>query len=87
MVEFRVSLPIRAVDYIREQVASGRNATVDELLTDLIDKHRNVAASDRLAELILEGEKSGEGVEMTDEWWERRTAELRAEAERRHAAH
>ena len=86
MVELQVTLPDWAGEYIQEQVAAGRYGSADELLVELIDQARVVVADDRLAELIQEGMDSGEGVEVTDEWWERRSAELQAEAERRRSA-
>jgi len=86
MLELQVTLPDWAGEYIKEQVAAGNYKSADELLADLIDKARTVVASDRLADLILEGENSGEGDEFTEESWQRRMAELRAEAERRRSA-
>jgi antitoxin ParD1/3/4 len=76
-------LPDWADSYIRDQVAAGHYDSPDELLVELIDQARVVVADDRLAELIQEGIDSGEGVEFTDEWWQRRGDELRAEARRR----
>jgi hypothetical protein len=86
MVEVQVTLPDWAGEYIQEQVAAGHDGSPDELLAELIDQARVLAADDRLAELIREGMESGPGVEMNDDWWERRTAELRAEVERRRSA-
>jgi antitoxin ParD1/3/4 len=86
MVELQVTLPDWAGKFIQEQVAAGRYRSADELVTELIDRARIFVADDRLAELIREGMDSGDGVEITDEWWEHRTAELRAEAERRRSA-
>jgi Arc/MetJ-type ribon-helix-helix transcriptional regulator len=86
MIELQVTLPDWAGEYIREQVAAGRYVSADELLAELIDQARVLVADDRLAELIREGMESGEGAEVTDEWWERRSIELQAEAERRRSA-
>jgi antitoxin ParD1/3/4 len=86
MVEMHVTLPDWAGEYIEEQVANGHYGSADELLAELIDQARVMVADDRLAALIREGMESGEGVEFTDEWWERRGAELKAEAERRRSA-
>jgi Arc/MetJ-type ribon-helix-helix transcriptional regulator len=86
MVKLQVSLPDWAGEYIQEQIASGRCQSADELLTELIDQARVVVADDRLAELILEGENSGEGVAFTDAWWKKRMAQLRAEAARSRSA-
>jgi len=86
MVELRVTLPDWANDFIQEQVAGGRFQSADEVLAELIDRARSVRADDRLAEMILAGENSGEGVRFTDEWWEKRMSELRSEAARRRSA-
>jgi hypothetical protein len=53
---------------------------------DHIDEARTVRGDAHLAELILEGENSGEGVRFTDEWWEKRMSDLRSEAARRRSA-
>jgi len=86
MMELQVRLPDWAGEYIQAQVAAGRYASADQLLTELIEQARVFAADDDLAELIQEGLDSEGGEEMTDEWWERRTNELRAEAARRRSA-
>jgi antitoxin ParD1/3/4 len=86
MVELQVTLPDWAGEYIQEQVAAGRYGSADELLVDLIDQARVVVMDDRMAELVREGMESGEGVEVTDEWWESLSAKVRAEAERRRTA-
>lgn len=86
MTELQVKLPDWAGEYIEEQVAAGKYCSADELITDLIDGARAIVADDHLAALIREGMESGEGVEIDDEWWDRRAAELRAEAERRRSA-
>jgi antitoxin ParD1/3/4 len=79
MIELQVTLPDWAGEFIQEQVAAGRYGSADELFAELIDQARELVADDHLAALIREGLDSGEGVEVTDEWWERRSAELRAE--------
>jgi Arc/MetJ-type ribon-helix-helix transcriptional regulator len=86
MVELRVKVPQWAGEYIDEQVAAGQYSSPDALIVDLIDRARSKVASDHLAELIVEGETSGEGSRFTDEWWETRMSQLRAEAERRRSA-
>jgi len=86
MVELQVKLPDWAGEYIQEQVAAGRYGSADEMLVDLIDQARVVVVDDRMAELIREGMESGEGVEVTDEWWESLSTKVRAEAERRRTA-
>ena len=86
MVQLQVSLPDWAAEFIQAQVAAGKYGSADQLLTELLDQARVFVADDQLAELIQEGLDSEGGEEMTDEWWERRTIELRAEAARSRSA-
>jgi putative addiction module CopG family antidote len=83
MTKLEISLSDAASQFLDEQVASGRFRSPGEVVADLVERAKVQAARERLADLILEGENSGEGVEFTRESWERRTAELVAEAERR----
>ena len=86
MIELKVTLPDWAGEYIQEQVAAGRYASADDMLAELIDNARVVVADDRMAKLIREGMESGDGVEVTDEWWQALSAKVQAEAERRRSA-
>lgn len=86
MASLHVTLPDWASDYIQEQLGTGQFDSARAVIEDLIDKARTVRGDDRLAELILEGENSGEGVRFTDERWENRMSELRSEAARRRSA-
>ena len=85
-MELRLTLPDWAGEYAREQVAARRYRSVDELVTELLDQSRALAANDRLAELIQEGMESGDGEEVTDEWWERIDEKVRMELQRRQSA-
>lgn len=87
MTQMQITLPEPAKVFVEEQVKTGRYQSASEFLTELIERARKkAAAEEKLAELIREGEESGEGVEYSDEWWERRGEEIRAEAERRRSA-
>ena len=79
MIELKVTLPDWAGEYIQEQVAAGRYASADDMLAELIDNARVVVADDRMAKLIREGMESGDGVEVTDEWWQALSAKVQAE--------
>ena len=83
MTQIQISLPDMANRFIEEQIASGRYGSPNDLVIDVVEKARIQAAREKLAELIREGMESGEGVEYSDEWWERRGKEIRTEAERR----
>src|SRR5205814_712478 len=83
MTQIQISLPEAANRFVEVQVASGRYGSASDLVVDLLEKARVQAAKQKLADLVLEGENSGEGVEFDEEAWKKRTAELQAEAERR----
>jgi antitoxin ParD1/3/4 len=86
MVELTLNLPDEAAKVIQEQVASGRYASAGEFITELIENAQPIIINDRIAELIREGMESGEGVEVTDEYWEGLSERVRKEAERRRSA-
>jgi antitoxin ParD1/3/4 len=83
MTQLQISLPDTAKQFVEQQVATGRYGSASDYVVELVEKARVQAAKEKLAELILEGENSGEGVEYSEEAWERRLAELRKEAQRR----
>ena len=83
METVHVTITGEAAAYVQDQVAAGRYSSPVEVVNDALTQAKVRAATERLAELVREGEESGEAFEFTDEWWERRTAELRAEAARR----
>ena len=86
MVELKVSLPDWAGEYLHEQVQSGNYDSADALVTELIDQARAMAEDDRLADLIREAVESGDGEEVTDEWWADVRAKVREELQRRQSA-
>ncbi|MEB3291866.1 MAG: type II toxin-antitoxin system ParD family antitoxin [Synechococcales bacterium] len=77
-----ITLSDRAQAFIATQIASGRYATADELLSDLIEQAQQRADAEfngpdqlqiqsrsHLNELLTEGLESGDAIEVTDEWW------------------
>lgn len=86
MTEYQVTLPDDAAHYVEEQIATGRFSSPSEVLADAVEQARLQAAKAQLANLVREGLTPGEEIEFTDEWWDQRTAELRAEHERRRTA-
>ncbi|MDX1948219.1 MAG: hypothetical protein SFU86_22705 [Pirellulaceae bacterium] len=83
MVQIQLTLSEDASQFIHEQVSSGRYQSPSAFVADLVEQARIGIPSDRLAQLVREGLESGEGVEITDEWFERRREEVQAELERR----
>jgi antitoxin ParD1/3/4 len=86
MTQLQISLPDTASRFVQEQVAAGRYPTAGDCVIDLVEKARIHAARERLAELIREGMESGEGEEVTPEYWERFDAKVKAELERKRSA-
>jgi len=87
MAEFQITLPEDAAAYVQGQIAAGKFSSPSEVLADALREKQVQAAKARLAELIREGiESKGDDIEYTDEWWESRMDELKAETEQRHSA-
>ncbi len=86
MPEFQISLPDEAAAYVQEQIALGNFASPSEVLTDALREKQVKAAKARLADLIREGIESGDGAEMTDEWWDQFDEKVQAELQRRQSA-
>jgi len=86
MSQLQISLPDAANRFIEEQVAGGRYESPSDFVLELVEKARIQAAKEKLGQLILEGENSGEGEEFSEERWDVRRRELQAEAERRRSA-
>jgi len=79
----QIKLPDAANRFIEQQIATGKYDSASDVVVDLVEKARVQAAKEKLAELVREGMKSGEGVELTDERWKQRGSEIREEAKRR----
>ena len=87
MVQRQLTLSDDANAYIQQQLETGQFATPDEVASKTLEEARIAAAKKKLAESIREAfEFEGEEIEFTEEWWAQRTAELRAEFERRQSA-
>lgn len=86
MVQHRLTLSDDADEFIQQQLATGRFSSPDEVVSTALEEARTADAKKKLAELIREGLESGEGEEITEEWWERVRARVQAEVERRRSA-
>jgi antitoxin ParD1/3/4 len=89
MTHFTIALSDRAQAYIAAQIASGRYATAEDLLSDLIEQaqqqadtefsgpeHLKVQSLSQLDDLLIEGLESGDAIEVTDQWWEEKRQQL-----------
>jgi len=74
MTKLNISLPESIQAFIEQQVAKGNYGTVNDYILHLIRQEQSKIA--RVESLLLEGLDSGEPMEITDEWWERKRAQL-----------
>jgi antitoxin ParD1/3/4 len=78
-VHFSLPAPMRR--WVEEQIKAGRYGNLSEYLRELIRRDQDRAAHERLERLLLEGLESGEPIQLTPEFWERKKQELIARAE------
>lgn len=76
MTTLNISLPESMRAFIDEQIAKGGYSTASEYIHHLIWQEQKQAAQIKLEAMLLEGLDSGEPIEVTDEWWENKRAEL-----------
>lgn len=78
MTSINISLPESMRDYIDQQVQGGAYSTASEFVRQLIREDQKREAEQRLQVALLDGLDSGEPIEITNEWWDRKRAELTA---------
>ncbi|MBW4499534.1 MAG: type II toxin-antitoxin system ParD family antitoxin [Scytonema hyalinum WJT4-NPBG1] len=76
MTTLNISLPDSMRSFIDEQVAKGGYSTASEYIRDLIRQAQKKADQEKLEAMLLEGLESGEPIEVTDEWWEQKRAQM-----------
>ncbi|MBD2139281.1 type II toxin-antitoxin system ParD family antitoxin [Anabaena sp. FACHB-1237] len=76
MTTVNISLPDSMGDFINEQVEKGGYSTTSEYIRHLIRQDLEKVQQSRIEKLFLEGLDSGEGIEITDEWWEQKRSQL-----------
>ena len=79
-VHFSLPAPMRR--WVEAQIEAGRYGNLSEYIRELIRRDQDRAVQDRLERLLLEGLESGNPVEVTPEFWERKKKELLARAEK-----
>ena len=78
MSQLEIQMPETTELYIQEQVASGKFSNPSEYVVDLVERDRQRAARKELEELLLAGLHSGQGIEVTPEYWDAKKREFRA---------
>lgn len=76
MASINISLPETMREYIDGQVEVGGYSTASEYVRELIRGDQERKSEQRLEAALLEGLNSGDPVEITDEWWEKKRAAL-----------
>ena len=75
MTSMNVSLPEQLREFVAER-ASGRYGSASEYVRELIREDQRRAAEEKLEALLIQGLESGEPVDVTPEFWERKRREL-----------
>ena len=76
MSTLNISLSEAMRKFIDQQVEQGGYSTASEYIHHLIRQDQEAVAKKQVAKLLLEGLNSGESLQITDEWWEQKRAEL-----------
>jgi antitoxin ParD1/3/4 len=77
MTSFNISMPKVLKQYIEEQVAGGTYSTPSEYVRELIREDQKRRAKEIIESALLEGLRSGPGVEIDAKYWARRRKDLR----------
>jgi antitoxin ParD1/3/4 len=76
MASLNISLPQSLKDYVEDQVSSGGYSTPSEYLRELLRQDQKQRAEQKLEALLLAGLTSGDPIEITPEYWERKRTQL-----------
>jgi antitoxin ParD1/3/4 len=76
MVNVSVSLPDHLKDLIEAKVLEGGYGDSSQYLYHLICQDIAQTLPENLEKQLLEGLESGKSIEITDEWWEQKRAQL-----------
>lgn len=76
MASLNISLPQTMKDFVEGQVESAGFSTPSEYIRALIRDDQKRRTEEKLEALLLEGLNSGEPIEITPEYWERKRAQL-----------
>ena len=77
MTSMNVSLPESLREFAESRAATGYSSA-SEYIRELIRRDQKQAAKDKLEELLVEGLESGEPIVVTEDYWEKKRASLKA---------
>lgn len=76
METMNVALPESMKSFVQERVSEGGYSSVSEYVRDLIRADQKRRLEERIDGLLLEGLGSGEPIEVTPEYWEKKKRKL-----------
>ena len=76
MTSLNISLPLSLKEYVEAQVQESGFSTPSEYIRNLVRDDQRRRAAERLEALLLEGLNSGEPIEITPEYWEKKRTQL-----------
>ena len=77
-----ISLPEKIQTFVEAQATAGGFSTISDYICHLILQEQKrlvqqeLAQQEQLESLLLEGLESGDPIEVTDEWWDRKRSQL-----------
>jgi antitoxin ParD1/3/4 len=72
MASLNISLPQSLKDYVEDQVKDSGYSTPSEYIRELLRQDQKHRVEQNLERLLLEGMNSGEPIEITPEYWEKK---------------
>ena len=76
LASLNISLPQSMKDFVETQVEQGGFSTPSEYIRNLVRDEQKRRAEEKLEALLLEGLNSGEPIEITPEYWEKKRKQL-----------
>ncbi len=87
LTSLNISLPHSLKEYVEDRVKKGGYSTPSEFIRALLRDDHKRRAQEKLQALVFEGVKSGEPLEITPAYWERKRRQLVARFNRKKAGH
>ena len=76
MTSLNISLPQSLKEFVEERVKEGGYSTPSEYVRQLLREDQKRRTEEKLEALLLEGLNSGEPIEITPEYWEKKRKQL-----------
>ena len=76
MTSLNISLPSSLKEFVEAQVQESGFSTPSEYIRNLVRDDQKRRAEEKLEALLLEGLNSGEPIEITPEYWEKKRTQL-----------